>query len=46
MLLYDRVTKTGLQERRCIPHFLGSNDPDTLHLGDVPRGGVKGQAHE
>ena len=45
-LLYDRGTKTGPQERRRIPHFLCSNNPDTLHLGDVPRGGVKGQAHE
>ena len=40
MLLYDRVTKTGLQERQRIPNFLCSNDPDTLHLGDVPRGGL------
>ena len=46
MLLYDRVTKTGPQERRRIPHFLGSNNLDTLHLGDIPGGGVKGQAHE
>ena len=41
MLVYDRGNKTGPQERRRIPHFLGSNDPDTLHLGDVPRGGLR-----
>ena len=41
MLLYDRVTKMGLQERRRIPHFLCSNDPDTPHLGDVPREGLR-----
>ena len=41
MLLYDRGTKTGLQERRRIPHSLCSNDQDTLHLGDVLRWGVR-----
>ena len=46
MLLYNRGTKTGLYKRRRIPHLLCSNDTDTLHLGDVLRWGVKGQAHE
>ena len=46
MLLYDWGNKTGPQERRRIPHFLCSSDQDTLHLGDVLRWGVRGQAHE
>ena len=46
MLLYDRGTKRGPQERQRIPHFLCSNGQDTLHLGNIPRRGVKGQAHE
>ena len=46
MLVYDRGNKTGPQERRRIPHFLYSNNQDTLHLGDVLRWRVRGQAHE
>ena len=47
MLLYDRGNKTGLQERRRIPHFLCNNDQDTLHLAGILRqGGIRGQAHE
>ena len=46
MLLYDWGIKTGPQERWRIPHFLCSHGPDTLHLGGIPRRGVKGQAHE
>ena len=41
MLLYDRGTKMGPQERWRIPHFPCSNDQDTLHLGDVLRRGLR-----
>ena len=37
MLLYDRGNEMGPQEKRRIPHFLCSNNQDTLHLGDVLR---------
>ena len=46
MSLYDWVTKMGPQERRRIPHFLCSNNQGTLHLGDVLKWRVRGQAHE
>ena len=46
MLVYNRGNKTGLQERQRIPHFLCSDNQDTLHLGDVLRQSVRGQAHE
>ena len=38
MLLYNRGNKTGPQERRRIPHFLCSNDQDTLYLGCTEMG--------
>ena len=46
MLLYDWGNKMGPQERWRIPHFLCSNNQDTLQLEDVLIQGVRGQAHE
>ena len=46
MLVYNRGNKMRTQGKQRIPHFLYSNNQDTLHLGDVLRWRVRGQAHE
>ena len=46
MLVYDWGNEMGPQEKWHIPYFLCSNNQDTLHLGDVLRWRVRGQAHK